>query len=134
MTAPPLILVVDDYQDGREIAAEILAHAGFRTAQAASGTEALGLARKLRPDLLLLDLWLPGIDGWEVAKRLKQDPTTRGIRIAALTAHTAPNALKRAQEAGCDVVLTKPCLPDELVEQVQRLLPTPELPLAEDRV
>ena len=131
MSARALVLVADDYPDGREIAAEVLEHEGFRTAGAATGPEALAQARALRPDVLLLDLWLPGMDGWEVAQRLKADPATRGIKIVALTAHTERAALERARQAGCDAVLTKPCLPGQLVEEVRRLLDTPT-PLPQD--
>lgn len=124
MTAPdaagaPLILVVDDFTDGRELVAELLAYAGFRTAQASTGPQALDMALALRPDVMLLDLSLPGLDGWEIARRLRRDPVGRLLRIIALTAHATPAPLARARDAGCDLVLTKPCAPDALVEAVQ---------------
>jgi two-component system, cell cycle response regulator DivK len=118
----PLVLVVDDFRDGRELLAELLAHAGYRTAEAATGHEALDKARALQPDLMLLDLSLPGVDGWEIARRLKGDAATRGIIIFALTAHATSRPLERAREAGCDEVLTKPCAPDALLEQVKAAL------------
>jgi two-component system cell cycle response regulator DivK len=115
----PLVLVVDDFTDGRELVAELLTYAGFRTAQAATGPEALAKALSLKPDVLLLDLSLPGLDGWEITRRLRLDVEGRQLRIIALTAHATPAPLARAREAGCDLVLTKPCQPDALVEAVQ---------------
>lgn len=118
----PLVMVVDDFRDGRELVAEILVDAGLRTTEAADGLEALAKAATLLPDLILLDLTLPGVDGWELTRRLKADPATRRIPIIALTAHALQGPLERARAVGCDLVLTKPCAPDELVKQVQQLL------------
>jgi two-component system cell cycle response regulator DivK len=118
----PLVMVVDDFRDGRELVAEILTDAGLRTEQASDGGEALTKAVALGPDLILLDLSLPGVDGWEITRRLKADPVTRQIRIIALTAHATRGPLERAREVGCDLVLTKPCAPDALVEHVRQLL------------
>jgi two-component system, cell cycle response regulator DivK len=115
----PLVLVVDDFTDGRELVAEILTYAGFRTAQASTGHEALDRALSLQPDVMLLDLSLPGLDGWEIARRLRADPIGKTLRIIALTAHATPAPLSRARDAGCDVVLTKPCAPDALIQAVQ---------------
>lgn len=114
----PLVLVVDDFTDGRELVAELLIYAGFRTAQAATGHEALERALALQPDVMLLDLSLPGLDGWEITRRLRADPIGKSLRIIALTAHATPAPLSRAREAGCDLVLTKPCAPDALIEAV----------------
>ncbi len=110
----PLVLVVDDVEHGREIFAEFLEFRGFRVATAADGQEALEKAYELRPDVILMDLSLPGIDGWEATRRLKQDDRTRDIPIIALTAHALASAHDKARAAGCDAVVTKPCLPEEL--------------------
>lgn len=118
----PLVMVVDDFRDGRELVAEILGYAGLRTEQASDGKEALEKAVTLLPDLILMDLSLPGVDGWEITRRLKSDPATRNIRIVALTAHATRGPLDRAREVGCDLVLTKPCPPDVLIERVKHLL------------
>jgi CheY-like chemotaxis protein len=118
----PLVMVVDDFRDGRELVVELLGHAGLRTEQAGDGNEALEKALTLHPDLILLDLSLPGVDGWEITRRLKADPLTRAIHIVALTAHATRGPLDRAREVGCDLVLTKPCPPDQLVARVKRLL------------
>jgi CheY-like chemotaxis protein len=117
-----LALVVDDFADGRDIACRVLESMGFRTIEASNGLDALDCARRHRPDILLLDLALPGMDGWAVARELKQDPATAGVRILGLTAHAERLPLQRAREAGCDAVLTKPCPPRELAQHVRALL------------
>jgi two-component system, cell cycle response regulator DivK len=119
---PPLVLVVDDVAHGREIFAEYLEFRGFRVATAEDGIEAMEKAFDLRPDVILMDLSLPGIDGWEATRRLKQDERTRGIPIIALTAHALASAHDRAKEVGCDAVVTKPCIPKDLEAEVRRQL------------
>jgi two-component system cell cycle response regulator DivK len=119
---PPLVLVVDDVAHGREIFAEYLEFRGFRVATAEDGLEAMEKAFELRPDVILMDLSLPGIDGWEATRRLKQDERTRAIPIIALTAHALASAHDRAMEVGCDAVVTKPCIPKDLEAEVRRQL------------
>ena len=118
----PLILVVDDYQDAREMYAEYLQFSGFRVAEARNGIEALEQAFALKPDLILMDLSLPGIDGWEATKQLKADERTKHIPVVALTGHALAGASDSARKAGCDSFVTKPCLPDDLVVEVRRML------------
>lgn len=118
----PLILVVDDYQDAREMYAEYLQFSGFRVAEARNGNEAVSQAFALRPDLILMDLSLPGMDGWEATRLLKADERTRHIPIVALTGHALAGASEGARRAGCDAFVTKPCLPDDLVVEVRRML------------
>ena len=118
----PLILVVDDYQDAREMYAEYLQYSGFRVAEAKNGIEAVTQARALKPDLILMDLSLPGMDGWEATRVLKADEETRHIPIVALTGHALAGASEGARKAGCDSFVTKPCLPDDLVVEVRRML------------
>jgi CheY-like chemotaxis protein len=120
----PLILVVDDYQDAREMYAEYLQFSGFRVAEARNGNEAVEQAFALKPDLILMDLSLPGMDGWEATRRLKADESTRRIPIVALTGHALAGASEGAKRAGCDSFVTKPCLPDDLVVEVKRMLST----------
>ena len=120
----PLILVVDDYQDAREMYAEYLQFSGFRVAEARNGNEAVERAFALKPDLILMDLSLPGMDGWEATRRLKADEATRNIPIVALTGHALAGASEGARKAGCDSFVTKPCLPDDLVVEVRRMLGT----------
>ena len=118
----PLILVVDDYQDAREMYAEYLQFSGFRVAEARNGNEAVAQARSLKPDLILMDLSLPGMDGWEATRVLKADDATKHIPIVALTGHALAGASEGARKAGCDSFVTKPCLPDDLVVEVKRML------------
>ena len=119
---PPLVLVVDDVAHGREIFAEYLEFRGFRVATAADGLEALDKAFELLPDIILMDLSLPGLDGWEATRRLKGDERTRMIPIIALTAHALASAHDKAMAAGCDSVVTKPCVPKDLEAEVRRQL------------
>jgi two-component system cell cycle response regulator DivK len=118
----PLILVVDDYQDAREMYAEYLQFSGFRVAEARNGNEAVSQAFDLKPDLILMDLSLPGMDGWEATRVLKADERTRHIPVVALTGHALAGASEGAKKAGCDSFVTKPCLPDDLVVEVRRML------------
>jgi len=118
----PLILVVDDYDDAREMYAEYLQFCGFRVAEARNGNEALEQAFTLKPDLILMDLSLPGMDGWEATRQLKADDRTRNIPVVALTGHALAGASEGAKRAGCDSFVTKPCLPDDLVVEVRRML------------
>ena len=118
----PLVLVVDDMEDGREICAEYLAFRQYRVATAADGFEALAKAAELLPDIILMDLSLPGIDGWETTRRLKGDDLTRHIPVVALTAHALRSAHDQAVEAGCDAVITKPVLPKDLEAEIRRIL------------
>jgi two-component system cell cycle response regulator DivK len=121
-TPKPLVLVVDDYQDAREMYAEYLSFSGFRVEEASTGAEAIEKAFALRPDVILMDLSLPGMDGWTATRRLKNDERTKGIPVVALTGHALAGASEGARLAGCDAFVTKPCLPDELVVEVRRML------------
>ena len=115
----PLVLIVDDFAEGREICAEYLAFRGYRVATAEDGLVALEKTRELLPDVILMDLSLPRLDGWEASRRLKADERTRHIPIIALTAHALSSARDRALEAGCDAVVTKPCPPRDLESEVR---------------
>ena len=118
----PLVLVVDDYQDAREMYAECLEASGFRVAQAQTGEEAVAQAIALGPDLIIMDLSLPGMNGWAATRAIKADPRTASIPVVALTGHARASAFSMARDAGCDAFLTKPCLPDEMVTIVRRIL------------
>jgi CheY-like chemotaxis protein len=119
---PPLVLVVEDYQDAREMYVEYLKFAGFRVAEARNGVEALERASLLLPDVILMDLALPRMDGWEATRRLKLDERTRHIPVVALTGHVLAGHADGARRAGCDAFVTKPCLPDALVAEINRVL------------
>jgi two-component system cell cycle response regulator DivK len=120
--AVPLILVVDDFLDNRQMYAEYLAFSGLRVEEAENGHEALEKAFAMLPDLIVMDLSLPGIDGWEATRRLKADPRTKGIPVIALTGHALAGHSKGAMDAGCDAFITKPCLPERLLEEVRKTL------------
>jgi two-component system, cell cycle response regulator DivK len=120
-----LVLVVEDYQDAREMYAAYLQFSGFDVAEASNGVEAVEKTIELLPDIVLMDLALPRMDGWEATRRLKGDPRTRHIPIVALTGHALAGHAEGAREAGCDSFVTKPCLPDALVAEIRRLLDRP---------
>jgi len=117
-----LILIVDDFTDNREMYAQYLAFRGFRVAEAADGHEALQKTIELLPDLVVMDLSLPGLDGWEATRRLKGDGRTKGIPVVALTGHALDGHSQTAREAGCDSFLIKPCQPQELEVEIRRIL------------
>jgi CheY-like chemotaxis protein len=118
----PLVLVVEDYQDAREMYAAYLSFSGYRVAEATNGIEAIEKTIELMPDIILMDLALPRMDGWEATRRLKLDERTRHIPIVALTGHALAGHAEGARQAGCDAFVTKPCLPDALVAEIQRML------------
>ena len=129
MTEPkdsPLVLVVEDYHDAREMYAAYLQFSGYRVAEAANGLEAIEQAQALMPDIILMDLALPKMDGWEATRRLKMDDATRHIPIVALTGHALAGHAEGARQAGCDSFVTKPCLPDALVAEIKRMLSSQE--------
>jgi CheY-like chemotaxis protein len=122
--AQPLVLVVEDYPDAREMYVAYLQFSGFEVAEATNGVEAIEMTEALMPDIVLMDLALPKVDGWEATRRLKASPRTRHIPIVALTGHALAGHAEGARQAGCDAFVTKPCLPDALVAEIKRLLET----------
>lgn len=117
-----LVLVVDDYADARVIVREILSFSGFDVVEAATGPDALRTAQDEQPDVILMDLSLPGLDGAEVTRRLRKDDRTRETPVIAFTAHALPADQQRALDAGCDRVLVKPCQPQDIVDAVHQAL------------
>jgi len=115
------ILVVDDFADNRELFAASLTHQGYEVEQAANGEEALAIIGRRRPVLVVTDLAMPVLDGWETTRRIKADPATRDIIVIAITGHATSVSMKRAEEAGADAVVAKPCLPSELMALVRKL-------------
>lgn len=104
----PSVLVADDFADGRELLAEYLTFRGFTVHTAADGEQAIQIARSARPDIVLMDLSMPGIDGWQAARMLKDDPRTRDIIVLAVTAHAMKSETEAARLAGCDGIICKP--------------------------
>ncbi len=116
------VLVVDDYEDNLMLYVAFLSAAGFRVSHAADGLEAVEKARQGLPDLIVMDLAIPGIDGWEATRLLKADPATKHIIIIALSGHTLESHVARAREVGCDLFLPKPYPPEKLAEKITEAL------------
>lgn len=119
------MLIVEDFDDAREMYAAYLRYSGFRVFEARDGLEAVSTALRCRPDLIVMDLALPRMDGWAAAQRIKSDPSTHNARIIALTAYSDPDSYRRAIAAGCLMVCPKPCDPDELVMLITAALGEP---------
>ena len=118
----PLVLIVEDQADLRQLYVEHLSMSGFDVLQAGNGADAIQTTAARQPDVVLMDLSLPIVDGWEATRRLKADAQTGHIPIVALTAHDGAGELKRATDAGCDWFVPKPCPPDALITELRRVL------------
>ena len=118
----PRVLLVDDYPDAREMYSEYLQFSGFDVVEATNGMEALQSAVERKPDIILMDLSLPVMDGWEATRRLTADERTASIPVVALTGHALAGISEGAKRAGCDAFVTKPCLPEDLVKEIRKIL------------
>jgi CheY-like chemotaxis protein len=118
----PVILLVEDHPDNRVLARKLLERAGFRVVEAVDGRQALEQAAACKPDLVLLDMSLPEVDGWTVARTIRQSPDLRHLLIVALTAHAMDGDRERVLEAGCDEFLTKPIEIPKFIPTIRRLL------------
>jgi CheY-like chemotaxis protein len=121
-TVKPVVLLVDDYPDAREMYAEYLEFSGFEVIEAGNGLEALERALDRTPDVILMDLSLPVMDGWEATRRLKADDRTKHIPVLAVTGHALTGISEDAKRAGCDGFITKPCLPEDLTVEIRKVL------------
>jgi CheY-like chemotaxis protein len=125
----PLVLVVEDYEDTREMYAAFLAFSGLRAATAATAEEGLTMAFAEPPDVIVMDLALPGMDGSEATRRLKADARTKDVPVVVVTGNAVPERLQAAVDAGANVVLTKPILPMDLLAKLMPFLkPTDSTP------
>lgn len=131
--APALVLVVDDHEDSRIIMRLVAESVGLRVADARTGPEGLRAARELLPSIVLLDLVLPGLDGWHIARLLRADPRLRATPLIAVTASAAVEDLADARAAGCNEVLTKPMHPDTLYQSLERYVGFPRQPRGRER-
>jgi len=122
MEPPALILVVDDTEENRTIVRMCLEDAGYRLDEAVDGLDALAHIARDRPALVVMDLSMPVMDGWEATRRIKANAETRDIRVLVISGHATGDCVTRAEEAGADDIAMKPCLPAELLEKVRRLL------------
>lgn len=123
--ARPLVLVVEDDPDSRTIYRTILRASGYAVVETGDGTEGIRLACACEPDLVLLDLDVPGTNGWIVTRALRERVETATIPVVVLTAHVLPEHETRAREAGCSAFLSKPIAPREIVEEIGRILRPP---------
>lgn len=118
----PVVLLVDDIEDCRDVYGQFLRHAGYEVVEAADGYEALAKAAALLPDAIVMDLWMPHLDGWESIRQLKASPTMGRIPVLVLTGDAYAQARRDAEDAGCEAYLVKPCLPPDVAAEVGRLI------------
>ena len=116
------LLIADDYADAVEVWAIYLESLGYRVTTAADGLSAVAKAEQLIPDLIVLDLEMPGLTGFEVARRLRANDETAGIPLIAATGYSHARQLDQARQCGFDAVVVKPCDPERLVQEIERLL------------
>ncbi|HYD52887.1 MAG TPA: response regulator [Gemmatimonadaceae bacterium] len=121
----PTVLLVEDNEDNLTIYATILTHAGYRVIEAKDGEAALAAAREHGPGVILMDVSIPKIDGWEATRRLKADPRTAAIPIVALTAHALESDRVMALQVGCDGYIPKPAEPRLVLDEVRRWVGSP---------
>jgi two-component system cell cycle response regulator DivK len=121
------IFIVEDDRDVREMYARYLSAQGFRVDTASDGASAFARIVENRPDLIVTDLSLPRLTGWELTRRLKRDPRTIWIPVIACTGHVLGWAVEHALDAGCDAYVIKPCLPADLAAEIRRVLAAPSV-------
>jgi two-component system, cell cycle response regulator DivK len=119
------ILVVEDQEDNRQILRDLLASAGFRMVEAHDGRQALAVARSERPDLILMDIQLPLVDGYEATRSIKRDPELKHIPVIAVTSYALSGDEKKALEAGCDAYVAKPYSTRSLLAKIGQFLEQP---------
>ena len=117
------ILAVEDQEDNMQILRDLLVNAGYEMIEAENGEEALAAVATQRPDLILMDIQIPIIDGYEVTRRIKADPALRSIPIIAVTSHAIGGGEEKARAAGCDDFVAKPYSPRQLLAKVKEFLP-----------
>ncbi len=117
------ILVVEDQEDNRRIVRDLLTKAGYEMLEAVNGEEGVAMAQTHRPDLILMDIQLPGLDGYEATRRIKADPALRQIPIIAVTSYALSGDDAKALAAGCDAYVTKPFSPRLLLAKVREYVP-----------
>lgn len=118
----PKILLVEDNEMNRDMLSRRLARSGYEVILAVDGAQGVAMAASDAPDLVLMDMSLPVLDGWEATRRLKSNPATRGLPVIALTAHAMAGDEKRAREAGCDDFDTKPVEYTRLLSKIEGLV------------
>jgi two-component system cell cycle response regulator DivK len=122
MGKAPTVLLVEDNEDNRIVYTTMLEHFGYHVTQAGDGEAAIAKIQGDPPDVVIMDISMPGIDGWTVISRLREDPATRDIPIVAVTAHALAEHRERAEGLGCEGYLTKPCEPRKLLQEIRRII------------
>jgi CheY-like chemotaxis protein len=122
MASSTTVLLVEDNDDNLRIYSTFLTYSGYRVLEAVDGEEGLATARAERPDVILMDVSIPKLDGYEVTRLLKADPLTAQIPVIAVTAHALPADRERAFDAGCDSYIPKPAEPRVVVAEVRKVL------------
>jgi two-component system cell cycle response regulator DivK len=117
------VLAIEDHEDNRRILRDLLASVGYELIEAATGEEGIALAGSQVPDLILMDIQLPGLDGYETTRRIRANPALRGVPIIAVTSYALSGDDVKALAAGCDAYVTKPFSPRELLAKIRELLP-----------
>jgi two-component system cell cycle response regulator DivK len=118
----PLVLIVDDNDDHRTVYAIFLEAAGFRVIEASGGISGIGQARTMRPDVILMDLSMPGVNGWQACQWLKTSTETSRIPIIGLTGHAVEDAERKAMDAGCDRFVTKGSDPQRVIQAIREVV------------
>ena len=126
----PLVLFVEDDRDTLDLYVLVFQREGFDVVTADDGAAAIQQAAEYLPDVIVMDLALPQTDGWDATRQIKLDPRTAHIPVVACTAHAYATHLSRATEAGCDVVLTKPCAPEDIIREIRKVLHDKPVPRA----
>ena len=116
------VLLVEDNEMNRDMLSRRLTRRGFQVVSAVDGQQGVDLARSEKPDIILMDMSLPVMDGWEATRRVKSDDATRNVPVIGLTAHAMAGDREKALDAGCDEYDTKPVELDRLIEKIERLL------------
>jgi two-component system, cell cycle response regulator DivK len=117
------ILVVEDEEDSRKILRDLLSTAAYEMTEAENGEEALAAVAKQRPDLILMDIQMPVLDGYEATRRIKADPALKDVPVIAVTSYALSDDEAKARAAGCDDFVPKPFSPRQLLAKIRKLLP-----------
>jgi len=113
------ILIIEDQEDNRTILRDLLSHAGFEILEAGNGIEGIETATREKPDLILMDIQMPEMDGYEATRRIKAKPVTAGIPVIAVTSYALAGDEQKAKAAGCDAYVTKPFSPRAILQIVK---------------
>ncbi|HEX6309491.1 MAG TPA: response regulator [Longimicrobiales bacterium] len=116
------VLLIEDDEASQYIYTTMLEHAGYRIVQARTGPAAADLLERMHPDLVIMDIGLPGVSGFELTRSIRDNPSTRDVPVLVITVHVFPDDVKRAHESGCTGFMAKPVDPSVVLEQVQALI------------